>query len=64
MAARVAPDLMSASALAKKLRKSKDTVRRWTEAGMLPTITDPDSGRVYYPSKAIDRWLENAGKAS
>lgn len=59
-----APDLLSAKALAKKLRKSRNTIRRWTEAGMLPTIVDPNSDRVYYPAKAIDKWLENAGKAS
>lgn len=35
---------------------SRNTIRKWTHAGLLPTFVDPDSGRVLYPRPALMRW--------
>jgi predicted DNA-binding transcriptional regulator AlpA len=51
--------LLTQSEVAAKLGKSRDKIARWTELGLLPTFTDPDSGRVMYPIAAVDRWLEH-----
>ncbi len=49
--------LLTQQALARKLGKAPETIRRWTRSGMLPTFVDPESGRVMYPEPAVDEWL-------
>lgn len=50
---------------ARYLGKDRDTIRRWTRLGELPTYVDPDSHRVMYPLPALNRWLaEKEAKAS
>jgi len=48
--------MLSQVQLSERWGKAPRTVRRWTRAGLLPTFTDPDTGRVVYPLAAIERW--------
>lgn len=56
--------LLSQRDAAVVLGVSVKLVRRWTTAGRLPIWTDPESGRVYYPRPALERWAANAGITS
>jgi predicted site-specific integrase-resolvase len=53
---------------AKRLHKDVKTIRRWTDAGIIPVFRDPDSGRPMYPEAALDKWLasfaDNVKRAS
>ena len=61
----VMPLLMTQAQAAQYLGASVPTVRRWQRAGVLPTFTDPDTGRVLYPRPALDRWLaSHAGETA
>lgn len=48
--------LLTQSEAARYLGKSCRKVREYTKAGVLPTWSDPDSGRIMYPKLALDEW--------
>jgi DNA-binding transcriptional MerR regulator len=54
--------LVTAAAAAKHLGVSVKTLRRWTASGLIPSMTDPDTGRVRYSIPALDLWLANNGR--
>lgn len=59
--------MLSQAGLAARWHKDVRTIRRWTEKGLLPTFTDPDSERVMYPLASIEAWEAShmaPGKAS
>jgi len=46
------------------LGKSRDKVREWTKAGLIPVIYDPLSTRAMYPRPALDAWMQALGEAT
>lgn len=59
--------MLSQLGLAARWHKDTRTIRRWTAKGLLPTFTDPDTGRVMYPLAAVEKWEAShlpSGKAA
>lgn len=48
--------VLSQKAVARKLNKSTRTIRRWTEAGIIPHKKGL-GGRPFYVEERIDKWL-------
>jgi predicted DNA-binding transcriptional regulator AlpA len=49
--------LMTQTELAEYLGKGRYKIAKYTAQGLLPTFTDPESGRIMYPKAAVDAWL-------
>ena len=52
---------MTQTELAEYLGKGRYKIARYTDAGILPTFIDPESGRIMYPKAAVDAWLASQG---
>lgn len=52
----VGPLLLRQLTAARLLGVSPRKLREWTRHGLVPTYTDPESGRVLYPRAALERW--------
>ena len=57
----VSAALMTQTELAEYLGKGRYKIARYTDAGILPTFIDPESGRIMYPKAAVDAWLASQG---
>jgi len=56
------PEKMTQTAVAAHLGVGRATVRRWTRAGILPVVTDPESGQPCYMRTSIAAWSRRAGE--
>lgn len=57
-----AEGIVSAVRAARHLHMGKDKLRRLTTAGLIPCITDPETGEVKYSIRSLDRWQDRLGE--
>lgn len=55
-------DLMTQTEAADELGLSRATVRKWTAAGILPHVVDPDGGWTRYSRRALAAWADQLGR--
>ena len=55
-------DRLTQAEVAHLLGIGRDKVRRWTAAGMIPHLTDPENGQPYYSRIAVEAHRRRLGE--
>lgn len=55
-------DLLNQTQVAVMLGCSRDRIRRWTRAGILPHFPDPETGHPVYSRIAVTEWQATQGR--